>query len=415
MKKYLLQVFVGIIVLTLNVWAQVIAIRAGNLIDPATGSVSKNQVILVTKGKISEVGGRAEIPKDAQVVDLSNAWVMPGLMDAHMHITFNLPLGSLNLEKSYLHESSGLRALLGAHNARLLLEAGFTTVRDVGNDANYTAIDIRHAIERGWIPGPTVIATGKIIAPFGGQSHDVTPEMGPIWQYEYIDADTPDEVRKAVRRNIYYGVNAIKLVADENRFHYSLAEIRAAVEEAHGAGLTVAVHAMGGEPARNTILAGAESIEHGFDLSDELLNLMKEKGTFLVSTDFPRAHLEAMGYDAGTMSDKIIDRLRRAYKIGVKTAFGTDVVVDLPGKTRADMSFDFLDTWVAAGVPPADILKCMTTNAAELFKIQKERGAIAPGLGADIIAAAENPLQNIHALKKIFFVMREGKVIKHLK
>jgi len=402
--------FLGTVCLT----AQTIAIRAGNVIDPATGSVAKNQTILIEKGRITEVGGK-EVPKDVQVIDLSSAWVMPGLMDAHMHVTFNLPVGSIGFESSYAHESSALRAILGARNVKLILESGFTTIKDIGNDANYVAIDVRRAIEKGWIVGPTMLTTGKIIAAFGGQTQNYVPEAGPSWQYEYIDADTPDEIRKAVRRNIYYGSNAIKLVADNNKYFYSQAEIRAAVEEAHSAGVTVAVHVMGGEAARNVILAGAESIEHGFDLSDELLKLMKEKGTFLVGTDFPRSHLDAMGFDAYTMADKIVDRLRRAYKAGVKMAFGTDVVVDLPGKNRAEMDLDFLDTWTAAGVPPAHILKCMTTNPAELFRMQTQRGAITKGFWADIVATPENPLENIQALKKINFVMKDGKVIRQPK
>ena len=141
--------------------AQTRAIRAGNLIDPATGAVTKSQIILIKDGRITEVGPSVQIPKDAEVVDLSNSWVMPGLMDAHTHITFNLPVGSPSLELSYLRESTALRVLLGARNARIVLEAGFTTLKDVGNDANYAAVDLGRAIARGWFPGPTIITTGS--------------------------------------------------------------------------------------------------------------------------------------------------------------------------------------------------------------------------------------------------------------
>ncbi len=407
-----------ILLFSISAFAQEVAIRAGNLIDPATGTVAKNQLVLVKDGKIVEVGPRVQISQEAETVDLSNAWVMPGLMDAHVHLTFNISpsAASLGLAASYLTESSGLRALRGMQNAQLVLQAGFTTVKDIGNDANYAAIDVRRAIEKGWFSGPTMLTTGKIIAAFGGQSTGVTPEQGPFWQFEYIDADTPEEVRKAVRRNIYYGANAIKLVADNNAYYYSQDEIRAAVSEAHNAGITVTVHVLGGEAARNVILGGADAIEHGFNLSDELLKLMKEKGTVLVGTDFPEEHLKAMNFnpviEGKTMGERIIDRLGRAHKVGVKIAFGTDVVVDLPNKNRAEMAMDYLEVWVAAGVPPAQILKCMTTNAAELFHIQKQRGAIAPGLAADLIATLENPLDNIQALRKVRFVMKDGKVIK---
>ncbi|MBI1749023.1 MAG: amidohydrolase family protein, partial [Acidobacteria bacterium] len=223
--------------------AQTTAIRAGNLIDPATGAVAKNQIILIKDGKIAEVGASVKIPAGAAVVDLSNSWVMPGLMDAHTHMTLGSP-GELFLEGEYLKASSAMRALNGLRNVQDVLMAGFTALKDIGNDANYTAIDIRRAIERGWFAGPTMLTTGKIIAPFGGQSHGVPPEMGPFWRFEYQDADTPDEVRKAVRQNIYYGANAIKLVADNSPFYYSEEEIRAAVTEAHKAGLTVGVHVM---------------------------------------------------------------------------------------------------------------------------------------------------------------------------
>jgi imidazolonepropionase-like amidohydrolase len=143
---------------------------------------------------------------------------------------------------------------------------------------------------------------------------------------------------------------------------------------------------------------------------------MKEKGTFLVGTDFPEQHLKAMDprstRDQKAEAERIIDRLRRAYKIGVKMAFGSDIVIELPGKNRGQIAMDYLDVWIAAGIPPAEILKCWTTNPAELMHIQNRRGNIKPGLAADIIATPENPLQDIHALKKVSFVMKEGVIVK---
>ena len=397
--------------------AQTTAIRAGNLIDPATGTVAKNQIILVKDGKIAEVGPAVKIPAGAEVIDLSGAWVMPGLMDAHTHMTYDSK-GELFLEGEYLRASTAARALIGLHNVQNVLMAGFTSLRDIGNDANFASIEIRRAIENGMFVGPTMLTTGKIIAPFGGQSHGIPPEMGAFWRFEYQDADTPDEVRKAVRQNIYYGANAIKLVADNSPYFYSEEEIRAAVDEAHKAGLTVAVHVMGGQAAKNVILGGADSLEHGFELSDELLRLMKEKGTFLVSTDFPFEHLKLMGTAGGIIpppdvtSKMILDRLRRAQKIGVKLAFGTDVMMVVPGKTRADMMLDYLAVWTEAGVPTAAILKAMTTNVAELFHWKGQRGSIAAGEAADIIAMPSSPLENIQALRKVQFVMKDGKVVR---
>lgn len=396
--------------------AQTTAIRAGNLIDPAAGTALKGQIILVKDGKIVEVGPKVQIPDGAEVIDLTNAWVMPGLMDGHTHITLDFDMSS-GFDTIYLRESSAMRALRGLKTAQDILQTGFTVVRDVGNDANYAAVDIRDAIRKGWFTGPTVLTTGKIIAPFGGQTHRISPEQGRFWLFEYIDADTVDEVRKAVRQNIYYGADAIKLVSDNSAFYYTVEEIRAASEEAHAAGLVVSVHVMGGEAARNVILGGADSIEHGFDLSDELLELMKEKGTWLLGTEFPQAHLEKLD-PAGTMGQakeeaaKYIDRLKRAYKIGVKMAFSTDSVSNLPGKNRGDMMLDYLDMWDAAGVPPAATLKAMTTHAAEFLRIGKTRGSIAKGMAADIIATPANPLENIQALRQVSFVMKAGRVVK---
>jgi len=397
--------------------AQQIAIRAGHVVDPATGTSLENQIILIENRTITDVGTDLDISSADKVIDLSDSWVFPGLMDAHVHLTLNIPheLGyPVSIASFYLTESNAYRVLRGVKNARDVLEAGFTTVKDIGNDGNYAAIDLRRAIELGWVDGPTLINTGKIIAPFGGQSNGISPDQPHVWEFEYIDADTPDEIRKAVRQNIYYGATAIKLVADNSAFYYSEEEIRAAVEEAGKAGLTVAVHAFGGEPARNVIMGGAHSIEHGWMLDDELLQLMKEHGTFLVGTDFPLEHFQQMVMffdDPEGISQMTINRLRRAHQIGVKMAFGTDVVLDLPGKNRGEMALDFLSVWEVADIPAPEILKAMTTNAAELFRIQHERGSVSKGQYADIVATAGNPLEDIQELRSIHFVMKEGNVI----
>ncbi len=326
------------------------------------------------------------MPQGAQLIDLSQQWVIPGLMDAHTHITMNLPPAPQGISawEDYLaHESTALRALEGLHMAGDVLQAGITTIRDVGNPANYADTALRQAIEKGWFVGPTIINAGKIIAPFGGQSHDVAPEQGRMWDFEYIDADNPAEIRKAVHENIFYGAKVIKLVADNNPYFYTEEDIRAAADEAHRAGLKLAVHVYGGQAATNVINGGADSVEHGWDLTDDQLRLMKQKGTFLAGTDFPYEHAAAWGgmvpLKAREVADKVQDRLARAYRIGVKLAFSTDTVVNLAGKNRGQMSMDFLAVWTKASVPAPDILKAMTTNCAELLGVQKERGAIATG------------------------------------
>jgi len=401
------------ILFALPVCAQTVAIRAGNLIDPATGSVAKNQIILIKEQKITEVGPSVTIPADAKVIDLSGEWIMPGIMDSHTHITFLLPNMNTPLEANYLVVGKGMRVLQGLKIAQTLLNAGITTVRDVGNEADYASVDVRNAINQGWFTGPTILTSGKIIAPFGGQSSGVPPEAGPVWRFEYIDADGPAEIRKAVRENIFYGADLIKLVSDNSDYFYSEEEIRAAADEAHRAGKALAVHCYKKEEADTVINGGADSLEHGWYLTDDQLRLMKTKGTFLAGTEFPEAHFVQGGYPNGpAISAAALDRLHRAYTIGVKLVFSTDIVSAMPNETRADMAWDYLAGWRKAGVPNAAVLKAMTTNPAELLRIQKERGAIATGLYADIIAMPANPLDDTEALRKVNFVMKNGAVIR---
>jgi imidazolonepropionase-like amidohydrolase len=407
-----------LLLLTAPLYAGVVALRAGSVIDPAHGTVAKDQIILVENGKIKAVGAGIAIPADAEVIDLSHEWIAPGLIDAHTHMTLTEIAGDAPFESFYLNQSSTLRGLRGLHNAMQVLQAGFTTLRDVGNSAEWAMSDVNRAIEAGWFLGPTIIDSGKIIAPFGGQSRNIPPRQGPFWQFEYIDADGPAEIRKAVRTDIYYGAGVIKLVADNNPYHYSVEEFRAAVDEAHRASIPVAVHVYAGDALENAIEAGVDSIEHGFDLTDAQMKRMKDKGIFLVGTDFPRAHLDIVGTSGGILPEpavlapKIIDRLRRAHKVGVRMAFGSDTVIDMPGRTRADLMFDYLAVWRAAGVPPADILRAMTTDAAELLRVNKARGSISQGLSADIVATPANPLDDIEGLRKIDFVMKDGKIVR---
>jgi imidazolonepropionase-like amidohydrolase len=415
MKTFLASI---LLLITAPLYAEVVAIRAGTVIDPAHGTNAKDQVILVEGGKIKAVGTGLAIPAGAEVIDLSHEWVTPGLMDAHTHMTLTEIEGDAPFESFYLNQSSTLRGLRGLRNSMDVLHAGFTTLRDVGNSAEWAMSDVRRAIESGWFVGPTIIDSGKIIAPFGGQSRNIPPKQGPFWQFEYIDADGPAEIRKAVRTNIYYGAGVIKLVADNNPYHYSIEEFRAAVDEAHRAGIPVAVHVYAGDALENAIEAGVDSIEHGFDLTDAQMKRMKDKGIFLVGTDFPRAHLDIVGTSGGILPEpavlapKIIERLKRANRVGVRMAFGSDTVIDMPGRTRADLMFDYLAVWRAAGVAPMDILRAMTTNAAELLRINKTRGSIGEGLSADIVATPANPLDDIEALRKIDFVMKDGKVVR---
>jgi imidazolonepropionase-like amidohydrolase len=399
--------------------AQIYAIHAGAVIDPARGTVDRDQTVVITDGRITAIGPQVAAPAGATPIDLSKEWLMPGLMDAHTHLTLTEVVGgSAPFESFYILESTAYRALRGLHNAMDVLGAGFTTVRDVGNAADYAMDDVRRAIDGGWYTGPTIITSGKIIAPYGGQSHGIPPEQGRFWKYEYLDADSPDEMRKAVRANLYQGAGVIKLVLDNNRYHYSVDEIRVAVEEAHHAGVPVSVHVFGGEAADNAIEAGVDSIEHGFFLTDAQLKRLHDKGIVLVSTDFPRAHLDVIGTSGGilpppeVLAPKIIDRLRRAHRLGVRLVFGSDTVMDVAGRSRADLMFDYLAVWREAGVPAAELLKAMTSEAAKLLRVEGERGRLAVGLAADLVAMPADPLADTESLRRIDFVMKNGHIVR---
>ncbi len=402
------------ILFAISIYAQNTVIKAGHLFDSKTGKFLSNQIIVVKDGKILDVGSNLKYANTDKVIDLSNSWILPGLMDCHVHITSNFPFRNVGISQSYTTESSAFRALRGGYVAKQLLNAGFTTIKEIGNDANYASADIIKAIKNGWAEGPDIFYAGKIIAPYGGQTKGINIENEHLWDFEFIDADTPDEIKKAVRKNIYYGANVIKLVSGDNAY-YNIEDIKAAVDEANKFGCKVSVHVMGGDAAKNVILGGAAAIEHGINLNDELLSLMKEKGTFLVGTDFSFDNWYAYGMDslkAKFMENIIIDRLKRAYKMGVKMAFGTDIIIDLPGLNRVQTNLKILQSWKAAEIPSSYILQTMTIFAAELLGVEKSKGALEKSYTADIIAINKNPLEDIDAIKNVSFVMKQGKILK---
>ncbi|MBA4186246.1 MAG: amidohydrolase family protein [Acidobacteria bacterium] len=417
-----LKTFLAAITLLLfcfvNGQAQVTVIKAGKLVDPATATTLINQVILVEGGKIKAIGANLTIPEGASVIDLSNATVLPGLFDAHTHLCSNIQYqwdGGDYLVHS-LNWRTGMRALIGAKNASEMLDAGFTTVRDVGNAGDYADADLAKAIGWDMFPGPTMIVAGRIIAPFGGQFVKPVPKQ-VFDNPEYIFADSHDELRKAIRENIYYGAKVIKLVVDgySRGYMYSTEDIKFAVDEARNAGLKVAAHAVTKRGAHNAAEAGVASIEHGWILDQEEFDLMKKNNVVLVSTDFTIKSLQAGGYSlegARKNHEQKVARLKRAYQAGVTVVFGTDVMADLAGETRGTLAIGYIDSFVEAGVPNKDILQSLTNYAARLLGVEKQRGALAPGMYADIIATPENPLDNIQTLKKVSFVMKNGKVYK---
>ena len=391
---------------------RVYAIKAGKLVDPEKGATQSNQIILVRGKKIEAVGSNVPIPPDAKVIDLSNSTVLPGLFDAHTHLCMTLKKerDANNYFFTTLLDPTPYRAIEGVANARDMLAAGFTTVRDVGNAGNYADTALREAIERGLVPGPTMINAGRIIAPYGGQFH-LQPEKRDLATPEYAFADTHDEMLKAIRENIHYGATVIKIVVDDQKYIYSADNIRFMVEEAHRDGLKLAAHCWTRAGAHNAAEAGVDSIEHGEMMTNEDLQLAKKNHVVLVGTDFTERAARENGFPE--LHAVFVDRLKRAYQIGVKMAFGTDLFVYVPGETRGTMAAEYVDSWVEAGVPAKDTLRAMTINAARLLGVDGERGAMMPGLAADIIATPDNPLDNIQAVRKVSFVMKDGIVFKN--
>ncbi|HEX9422394.1 MAG TPA: amidohydrolase family protein [Pyrinomonadaceae bacterium] len=394
--------------------AQVTAIKAGKLVDPDSGTTTINQIIIVEGTKIKAVGAGLPIPAGATVIDLSRSTVLPGLFDAHTHMCQTTSPDNRDLFTTDIREPGTYRAILGVVNARAMLESGFTTIRDVGNNGNYADTSLRKAIEEGLVPGPTIVNAGRIIAPFGGQYH-LQPERRELGQPEYLFADTRDEMRKAIRENIHFGAKVIKIVVDDQQYIYSVDDIKYIVAEAASAGLKVAAHCLTEQGARNAAEGGVASIEHGFRMSDEALQIAKRNNVVLVGTEFTEQAAEYLGLPppiAKQFHDVFIDRLKRAYKIGVTMAYGTDTFFAVEGQTRGTLAISYIDSFIEAGVPAKDTLRIMTTNAARLLGVDKQRGAIKAGQAADIIATPENPLDNLLTLKQVSFVMKDGKVFK---
>lgn len=396
--------------------AQVTAIKAGKLLDTETGTVAANQIILVEGETIKAVGSNLTIPAGATVIDLSNATVLPGLFDAHTHVcmTTRRARDGGNYFFTTLLDTNAYRAIQGVANARSMLEAGFTTIRDIGNAGNYVDTDLRRSIEEGWVVGPTIINAGRIIAPFGGQFH-LQPEKPGLANPEYIFADTRDELKKAIRENIHFGSKVIKLVVDDQPYIYSVEDIRFAIEEAGRAGLKVAAHAWTAAGARNAAEAGVVSIEHAVRITDETLAIAKRNNVAVVPIPFTETEARTFGRPGAnkkTNEELFIDPVRRAYKMGVTLVHGPDVIFTTKEYSRGRLSIETTDHWVEAGIPNNVILQALTVNPARVLGVEKERGWIRAGMKADIIAAPDNPLENIAALKAVSFVMKNGAVVK---
>lgn len=397
---------------------QVTVVRAARMLDVKTGRMVQNAVVVIEGGRIKSVGS-GEIPEDADIIDLGNLTLLPGLIDMHVHLTGDLDKDSFNRR---IREGAADAALRGARNARRTLLAGFTTVRDMASDG-FSAVALMRASDRGLIEGPRIFPAAHGLGITGGHcdATGLAPgilEGGP----ERGVADGADEILKAVRYQIKHGAKLIKTCATAGVLsfegpvgaqQYSEEELRVMVEEAARHGMKVSAHAHGTEGIIAAVRAGVASIEHGSMLNEGAIALMKEKGTYLVPTTYlaDNIPLDVLPPHIRAKAESILpvakESVRRAIRAGVKIAFGTDAAVFPHGDNAKEFT-----ALVERGLTPLEAIRSATLNAVDLLGVD-DRGLIAPGRLADIIAVPGNPLEDIRVLEDVRFVMKGGKVFKH--
>ena len=416
------------LLMLLAVQGPVTAIRAGNLIDGTGAAPMKNAVILVQDGRITAVGTNVPVPSGASVIDLSGETVLPGFIDAHVHLASHV-IGDGDWQHAGLTELPSQTALLGAAHAQQTLEAGFTTVRVVGS-ANFGDVALRNAINAGWIQGPRIVAAGISFGIRGGHcdgTNGLQPyALGREGGVEVGVADGVEEVRNAVRYAVKYGADVIKICATGGVLsltdsagvqQYTEEEMRAIVETATQLDRRVAAHAHGTAGIKAAVRAGVTSIEHGSILDAETVALMKQKGTWLVPTLLAGFTVESLA-TAGRLPPPIAakalaiaPRMRNSFKLaldgGVKIALGTDAGVMKHGTNARE--FELMVRW---GMPPMQAIVAGTLNGATLLGLEREVGTIAVGKRADIVGVRGDPLQDITVLQRVDFVMKDGRTFK---
>lgn len=426
-----LTVLFGLLLAPLSGWAQggqatppsaALALKVGRLLDVRSGRYLEKQIIWIEGERIKKIGAEGEIgpqlPAAVRTIDLSHSTVLPGLIDAHTHLTGSPFL----MGTAWLHESFARSALRGAKNARVTLEAGFTTVRDLGS-GGFADVALRDAIQEGDAIGPRMLVCGEQLSITGGHGDDTY--LAP--QFNYYDGGVADgtvAVMHMVRRNIKYGADVIKMMAtggvtseadDPRAEQFSPEEMRTIVETAHRLGRKVAAHAHGTQGIKDAVLAGADSIEHGSFIDEEGIQLMKAHGTYLVPTvylsDWQQDHSAETG-----MTPNMIRKMKmvsavsrqnvaRAFREGVKVAFGTDATMFPHGVNAREFS-----VMVRLGLTPLQAIQSATINAADLLGWSDRVGSLEAGTYADLIAVEGDPLSDVKVLEQVKFVMKGGEV-----
>jgi imidazolonepropionase-like amidohydrolase len=403
-------------------WASDIqVVRAARLLDVAAGKYLDNPQVVVTDGRITAVGKAGDaVPAGAKVVDLPGATLLPGLIDMHVHLDSVAEIGGYN----GLQYSDAFWSVVQTRNAKVTLEAGFTTVRNVGS-AQFDDVGLREAIDEGYVPGPRVVSAAYSIGATGGHCDSTffPPSMEEKSPY---NVDSPDEGRKRVRELKKYGARVIKICATGGVFsrgnepgqqQLTLAEMQAIVDEAHMAGLKVAAHAHGAPGIRDAVRAGVDTIEHVSLVDDEGIKLAVQKGAYFSMDIYNTDYTQAEGKKNGVLEDNLRkdrdigeiqrENFRKALKAGVKMVYGTDAGVYPHGQNGKQFA-----VMVRYGATPLQAIQSATVTAAAALGQEKDVGQVAVGRYGDLIAVAGDPLSDVTTLEKPVFVMKGGAVVK---
>jgi len=401
--------------------ADVEVVRAARLLDVATGKSIDNPQVVVVDGRITAVGKAGDaIPAGAKVTDLPGATLLPGLIDMHVHLDSVAEIGGY----SGLQYSDAFWSVVQTRNAKVTLEAGFTTVRNVGS-AQFDDVGLREAIDEGYVPGPRVVSAAYSIGATGGHCDSTffPPSMEEKSPY---NVDSPDEGRKRVRELKKYGARVIKICATGGVFsrgnepgqqQLTLAEMQAIVDEAHMAGLKVAAHAHGAPGIRDAVRAGVDTIEHASLVDDEGIKLAVQKGAYFSMDIYNTDYTQAEGKKNGVLEDNLRkdrdigeiqrENFRKALKAGVKMVYGTDAGVYPHGQNGKQFA-----VMVRYGATPLQAIQSATVIAAQALGQEKDVGQVAVGRYGDLIAVAGDPLSDVTTLERPVFVMKGGAVVK---